>query len=141
VVKRESFADDLYQYPFSPSAVKFPVEDLFPGAKVELASGNGYYHFPPHDLPFHVRIGVYLAGIVVVRSDRLMGRQFFKPHVKVVVQSRFIIVDKNTGGNVHGVYKAQSFLYSGLSQQRFYLGRDIDKFPFFLGIEPQFFCH
>jgi hypothetical protein len=103
---------------------------------VKPASGNGRYHFPPHDLPFHVRVGVYLAGIVAVGPYRFMRRQFFKPHVKVVVQARFIIVDKNTGGNVHGVYKAQSFLYSGLVQQRFYLGSNIDKFPFFFGVKP-----
>jgi hypothetical protein len=134
--QKRLFADDLYQYPFPPLAVKFPVENLFPGAKVELTSGNGCYHFPPHDLPFHMRIGVYLAGIVAISSDRFMWRQFFKPYVKVVVQPRFIIVDKNTGGNVHGVYKAQSLLYSGLMQQRFYLGSDIDKFPFFFGVKP-----
>ena len=33
---RVLFSNDLYQYPFTSFPVKFTIEDLFPGAKVQL---------------------------------------------------------------------------------------------------------
>ena len=33
-----------------PVAVKFAVENLFPGAEIEFAFGDGDDHFSPHDL-------------------------------------------------------------------------------------------
>ena len=59
------FSNNLYQHPFPPPAVELAVENLLPGAEVEFAVGNGDHHFTSHDLPFHVRIGIIFAGIIV----------------------------------------------------------------------------
>jgi len=74
--------------------------------------GHGHHHFAAHDLPFVMGIGIVFSGaIVVVPLGRRIERgELLQPLFVVVVQSRFIIVDEDTGGNVHGVAQAQSFL-------------------------------
>ena len=53
------------------SAVELAVEDLLPGAEVELAVGDRHDHLAAHDLPLQVGVGVVLAGaVVVVLADR-----------------------------------------------------------------------
>ena len=47
-----SFTDNLYQYPLSPPAVELPIKNLFPGAEVQLALGDGHHDFTPHYLTF-----------------------------------------------------------------------------------------
>lgn len=60
--------DDFNQHPFGPATVEFPVEDLFPGSKVELSFGDGDHDFAPHDLPFMVRVGIIFARPVMMIS-------------------------------------------------------------------------
>jgi hypothetical protein len=81
-------------------AVEFAVEDLFPGAEVEFSAGNGDDRFPAHDLPLQVGVGVDFAGVVAVGGDRFVGGEFFKPLVKILVQARFVVVDKDAGGDL-----------------------------------------
>jgi hypothetical protein len=133
-----SFPDDLYKYSFTALAVELTVKNLFPWAKVQFASADRRNHFPPHNGAFKMGVGVYFPGIVAVRRDRLMRGQFFQPHVKVVVQAGFIIVDKNAGGNMHSVYQTQTLLYARLAQEGFNFAGNIDKFTGFWRIEPQF---
>ena len=59
------FPDDLDQDSLRSSAIEFAVENLFPRTKVQFSVRHGDDHFPPHDLPLHVRIGVVLTGSVV----------------------------------------------------------------------------
>jgi hypothetical protein len=96
-------------------SVEFAVENLFPWAKVEFAAGYGNNDFPPHYLPFQVGVGVYFAGVVAVGGNRLMGREFLKPDVKIVVKAGLIVIYKDTGCDVHCVCQAQSFLNTGFS--------------------------
>ncbi len=61
--------------PLLAAAVEFAVEDLLPGAEVELALGDGHHHLAAHDLAFHVGVGVVLAGaVVLVLRNGLVGR-------------------------------------------------------------------
>jgi len=103
---------------------------------VELAAGDGDYYFAPHDLALHVGVGVYFACVVAVAGDRFVGGKFFQPYVKVVVKAGLIVIDKNAGGNVHGVGKAQAFLNAGIPQKGLNFARYIDKFARFFGVEP-----
>ena len=99
------FPYDLYKHPFPPSAVKFTIEDLFPRSKIKPAASNGNDDFPPHDLPLQVGIPViFTSPIVAVPGNRFMRSKFLKPFFIVMVQSRFIIVDKNGSRDVHGIY-------------------------------------
>jgi len=120
--------------------VELAVEDLFPRAEVEAAFGNGGYYFAAHEAAFQVGVGVDFAGVVVIERDGFVGSEFFKPDVEVVVKAGFIVVDKNTGGDVHGVDEAEAFLYARFTKQGFYFPCDVDKLTGLFGVEPQFFC-
>lgn len=60
------FADDFHQHPLSAPSVELPVEDLLPGAEIQLALGDGVHGFTSHDLPLHMGVGVVFAHIVPV---------------------------------------------------------------------------
>jgi hypothetical protein len=49
-------ANYLNQHTFSPTAVEFAVENLFPRAEIKFAFGNCYDDFPAHDLTFEVGV-------------------------------------------------------------------------------------
>ncbi len=81
----ELFANDFHENTFSAAAVEFAVEDLFPGSEVELSFGDRDDDFPSHDLAFHVRVGIVLAGaIVMILRRRRVGREFLQPDVVIV---------------------------------------------------------
>jgi hypothetical protein len=56
------------------AAVELPVENLLPGTEVEFARRSRDHDLPPHDLAFHMRIGVVLSGLVAVARNRLVRR-------------------------------------------------------------------
>lgn len=64
--KSALFPDNLDQHPFFPAAVKLSVEDLLPGTEIQTPFSHGHHHFPSHDLPLHVGVGVVLAHIMPV---------------------------------------------------------------------------
>jgi len=107
-----SFAQDFHEHPFFPSAIKLVIEDMFPGPQVELALGNSYHDLPAHDLPFHVGIGIVFACTVVMVSlgGRIEWCERLKPDFVIVVQARFIVINKDRGGDMHGVDQDQTFL-------------------------------
>ena len=129
-----SFSDDFDQDTFSPHAVKFAVVDLFPGAEVQFAFGDGDNDFTSHDLALEVCIGVVFAGAVVVVVFRrgVERSQVFQPDSKVVEQSAFGIVDEDRGGDVHGVDQAESFLDAAFAHTFFHFAGEVDE-SFFIG--------
>ena len=109
--------------PFRP-ALKDPLPDTKDFGElseaVETAFGHRDYHLAAHDLPLQVGVGIpvtlfrtgALAGaVVLVLIDRCVWSQFFEPHLVVMMQSAFVVVDKYAGGNVERIYKGQSPLY------------------------------
>ncbi len=95
----------LHHHPLGPSPVEFAVEDLFPGAEVEFAFGDGNDDLPAHDLAFVMGVGVVFAGAIVgVTLGRgVEGGQLFQPLFVVLVQARLVVVDEDAGGDVHRV--------------------------------------
>ena len=92
---------------FAPPAVELAVEDLLPRAEVELAVGDRDDDFAAHDLALEVRVGVVLAGaVVVVGAGRLVRRELFQPDFVVVMQPALVVVDEDRRGDVHGVDQA-----------------------------------
>ncbi len=63
---RNLFADNLDEHPFFSLAVKFPVENLLPGTKMQLPFCDGNNNFPTHDLALVMGIAVILSGSVVL---------------------------------------------------------------------------
>src|ERR1035438_2065493 len=122
------FSDDLDQRAFLAPAVKLAVEDLLPWSEVELAAGDGDYHFASHHLPLHVRVCIVFAGAVVpVLRGRLVGREPFEPFLVIRVQARFIVVDENGRRDVHRVDQHQTFLDTAFPEAVFHLPRDVEE--------------
>jgi len=113
VVKPRLFADDLNKDPLIPSSIELPIKDLFPWAKIESSLCDGYNDFTPHNSALQVCIRIVFRTIVVVLTVWLFWGQPFQPSFKVSMQTRFIVVDKDGGGDVHRVYQADSLLDSG----------------------------
>ena len=112
------FANNLHQHPFATVAIEFAVEDLLPGPKVEPAFGDGDDDFAAHDLAFHMGISVILAGaIVVILAGGGVRGEFFEPDIVVMEQTVLRIIDKHTGGDVHGIDEAKPLLYAAAFDQ------------------------
>ena len=60
------FADNLDEHPFFSFAIKLPVENLFPGTKVQPPFCDGNNDFPTYDLALVMGIAVILSGSVVL---------------------------------------------------------------------------
>ena len=102
--------------------------------------GDGHHHFAAHHLAFEMRIGVVLAGVVVLLMlDGLMGRELLQPPLVIRVQPRLVVIDKNTCRNVHRVDEAKPLRNATPLHQLFHLRRDIYKRPPCGDIKPKFF--
>ena len=120
------------------SAIKLAVEDLLPGAEVELALCDGNDNLPPHDLPLQMPIGIILTGIMPVLRHRLMRRKLLQPHLKIMMQPRLIVIDKNRRRDMHGIDEHQPFTNAAFPQALFHLRGNIDKCPSRRRLKPEF---
>ena len=121
-------SDDFHQDAFAPAPVEFSVEDLLPGAEVQLAVGDGNDDFTPHDLTLQMGVGIVLSGIIVaILANRFMGCELFQPQGVVVMQTGLVIVDKDRRGDMHGIDEHHPLAYCALPKAFLDLGRDIDK--------------
>lgn len=115
-----SLADDFDEDSFAAAAVEFVVEDVFPGAEMQFAVGDGDHDLASHDLSFVVRVGVVFPGsIVEVAARRGIGSrverdEVLQPTFVVGVKPGLVVVDENAGGDVHGVHQHQTVLHAAL---------------------------
>lgn len=103
--------DYLHQHPFPAATIKLAIEYLFPGAEIKLTIGDCDHHLPAHHLPLQMGVRVVLTDVMTVLIDRFVGSQLFKPKLIIVMQTGFIIIDKDRCGNVHGIHKYQPLGY------------------------------
>ena len=68
-------------------------------------------------MTLHVGVRVCFADIMPIRRNRFVRRKLFKPYVKVVMKTAFVIVYKDACGNVHGICQNQAFTYSQLDKK------------------------
>ena len=68
-----TFADDLDEDTLVAAAIELAVENLLPGAEVELAFRDGDDNFAAHDLPFEMCVGVVFESVVFVLGVWLFG--------------------------------------------------------------------
>ena len=113
---------------------------MFPGAEIEPAIGDGDDDLTPHDLTFHMGVGIILADIVPVAGHRFVGGDFLQPDLIVVMQTGFVIVDKYRGRDVHGVDQHQALFNTAFVQALVYFGGDIDESPSGGHFKPQLFA-
>lgn len=122
-------AKDLDEHSFGASAVKLAVKDLFPRPEVELPIGDGHDHLSSHHLPFEMGIAViFTRPVMLVRLPRWIKRsESFEPALEVSVESRFVVVDEHTGGDVHGVAEEQTFAHTRSRQDLLHLRCDVQE--------------
>jgi hypothetical protein len=121
-------SDDFHQHALPAPSVELAVENLFPRAEVQFAFGDRDDDFPAHDLTFEMGVSVVFASTVVsIRGSRLVRSEFFQPLLVIVMESRFIIVDENRSGDVHGVDKTKPFPHATLTNQFLDRRRDVDQ--------------
>jgi hypothetical protein len=132
--------NNLHKHSFSSATIELTVKDLFPRPKIELSFGNGNDHFPPHNLPFQMRIGiVFPRAVVVIAVDRLMRSQLFEPDLEIMVETSLVVVYEDGGSYMHGIYKTDAFLNSALSDAFLYRLRYIYESPTVWHLKPQLF--
>jgi hypothetical protein len=68
-----------------------------------------------------------------------MRGQLFKPFLIVTMQSRFVIVDEDGSGDMHGIHQQKAFGNAAFSQASLDLGSDVDKPPSAWDVKPQLF--
>jgi len=138
-MRHSSLSDNLHQHPLAAAAVELAVENLLPGAEVQFAVGDRHHHFPAHDLPLQVGVGVVLAGVVVaVLGNGGVGRQLFQPDIIVPMQTGFIVIDEDAGGDVHSVAQDQTLFDAAFPEALFHLRGDVDQGPAPGDLKPQF---
>src|SRR4051812_33365777 len=90
----ELLADYFYENTFSPAAIKLSIKNLFPGAEIEFAFGDGDDDLTTHELAFHVRVGIVFTGaVVMILRRRRVRREFLQPDVIIMQQPIFGVVD------------------------------------------------
>lgn len=73
--------------------------------------------------------------IVPVLAVRFFGSKFFEPLLEVGVEAGFVVVDEDTGGDVHGVAEQEAFADAGFFEAGFDLGSDVEIVAAVQGLE------
>jgi hypothetical protein len=106
----------LTQHSFAAPTIELARENLFPRSEVELATRDGDDDFATHYLTLHMRVGVVLAGaVVVVARDWITRRKLLQPDFVVVVETALVIADEDGGRDVHCIDQDQPFDHPALS--------------------------
>ncbi len=136
-----SFPDQLHQNPFSAPPIKLTVKNLFPGPKIETPLRDRDHDLAAHDLTFEVRIAIVLPGLIVaIPTERLMGGKFFQPVLKIPMESPFIVINEDRGGDMHGIYEGETLLDTTFMETTIDVLGDVDKTHAFGGLKPKFFA-
>src|SRR5690242_13772738 len=88
--------DNLDQDTLPSASIELSIEDLFPRSEIQFALRHSHDHLAPHDLTFHMRVGIVFPCVVVtVLVDRFVGCEPLQPLIIILMQSMFIIIDEN----------------------------------------------
>ena len=68
-----------------------------------------------------------------------MRSQFFQPHLVVVMESWFIVINEHGGSDVHGVDQTKAFGHTALVNEFLDLGCDVDEPASIRHFEPKMF--
>lgn len=137
--RHRSLPDDLDQNTFAAFPIEFSIKDLFPRTEVEPSASHGDHDLPTHDGPFQVCVGVVLTSVVPVLRIRLLRREFLEPDLEVLMKAGLVVIDEDTRRNVHGIDQAESLPDPAFAKRGFDLRSDVDQFPPFGDVKPEFF--
>jgi hypothetical protein len=85
--------DDLDPRALAAPGAELAVEDLLPGAEVELSVGDGNDDLAAHHLALEVGVAVVLTcAVVALVAGGCVGRQFLEPVLVVLVQAGLVVI-------------------------------------------------
>ena len=87
----------------------------------------------------HGRIEDSESKVVITCDGGFMRGKIFQPKLKIIVQTRFIVIDKHRCGDMHGVAQQQALTDPALSKAFLHLRGDVAKLPTRRDIKPEFF--
>ena len=127
-------AEDLDNDALGAPAVEFGVEDPLPGAEVEASGSDRKNDLVVDENCFEVGVTIVLTGFVmaIVGTE---GGERFQPLVNVVDEAGLVVVDVDSGGDVHGGDEREAFPYAAFRDGRFHLRRDVDILTMLPGVE------
>ena len=111
-------ADDLHQHALAPPAIELAVEDLFPRAESSLPLVMATTTSRPMTCRF--RCASALSSPVRLCwywEVGACGRQLLQPHLVIVEQAVFGVIDEDRRGDVHRVHQAKPLLDPALAHQ------------------------
>src|SRR5258708_5795783 len=119
------FSHDFNDDSFVALAVEFGIENLLPWAEIEFPAGDRDDDFVMDDQRFEMSVSVVFASLVmlVILPE---GSERFQPLVDVFDQAAFIVVDVDSGSDVHGGDQDHAVFDSGLFQGALDLRRQVN---------------
>src|SRR6266446_8766977 len=95
------FSHDFNDDSFIALAVEFGIENLLPGAEIEFPVGDRDDDLVMNDQRFEMSVSVVFSGLVmlVILPE---GSERFQPLVDVFDQCALVVVDVDSGSDVHG---------------------------------------
>src|SRR5262245_30468295 len=116
--------------------VKLSVENALPGPEIKLSRRDRDNHLVMNEKCLEMRVAVIFSGVMVpiILTE---GGEPFKPLVDIFNQAALIVVDVDSGGDMHRGNQNHAFLHPTLSDDVFHLGCDVHVGPVSLGVELQ----
>ena len=93
----------------------------------------------PITAAFEMSVGVILCSIMLVLRVRFFRCQLFKPALQIMMKPGFIVVNKDAGGDVHGIDQDHPFEDAAFLNTLFDLRGDSQKLPSSVDFKPKFF--
>ncbi len=134
-----SLTDNLHKNSLTTTSVELAIENLLPRAEVEFPACDRHDDFSPHHLSLQMGISI-IFPCIVMPVHRPLRSEPFQEIIVVLQQTGLIVIDVDTGRDVHRVYQDEAFLYPALFDHCFDVGRDIDVGPPGLCLKPEFFA-
>ncbi len=135
---RSLFAEDLDEDAFASLTIKFGIEDLLPGAEVQVAPRDGDQDLVMNQNVPHVRVAVVFAREVVFVGV-IAGCEALQHLQEVLLEAFLVIVDEDGGGDMHGGDQNKAFLNSGLLHDFADGVRDAEDLDAFWRFKPEVF--
>src|SRR6266446_693549 len=128
------FPYDFDDETFVTLTVKFAIEDLLPGSRIETSIRNRDDHLVVQQQIFEMGIAVVFARAVMVIL-RVFGSDLLYPLHNVLPKAGLVVIDYHSGSDMHRRDKRESFLDAALCDNVLHLLGDRHKFFPLLGME------
>jgi hypothetical protein len=129
---------NLDYQPFAPLAVKLGIENLLPGAEIQLPICHRYNNLMVKKNAFQMGITIALPCSVMFIVIPV-GSQLFRPFHHILFDTILFIIDVNTGGDMHCTYENHPLVDTGLFDRLGNKVGDVNEFLFLPGMKPVVF--